>query len=143
VSRCQKSAKGEPVYLIQTYGVGHPLLSLEGTVLDQLRLRSIHGVDTPRVVIFCPEMDDITIDVANLRNRCHPAPGNPMNTNALLLSILFGSVGMGMFIYGKKQQRIIHLVAGLALMVCPYFIPNAIALAVVGVILTASPFLIP
>ena len=65
-----------------------------------------------------------------------------MDTNTLLLSILFGSLGMGFFLYGKKQQRFIPLVAGLALMVCPYFIPNTIALAVVGVILTASPFLI-
>lgn len=66
-----------------------------------------------------------------------------MDHNLLLLSILFGSVGMGLFVYGKKQQRFIPLLAGMALMVCPYFIPNAIALAVVGVILTVAPFLIP
>ena len=66
-----------------------------------------------------------------------------MNANSLLLSILFGSVGMGFCVYGKKQQRIVPLVVGMALMVCPYFIHNAIVLAVVGVILTAAPFLIP
>ena len=65
-----------------------------------------------------------------------------MDTNTLLLSLLFGSIGMGLFIYGKKQERILHLVAGMALMVCPYFIPSAIILAIVGVLLTVLPFVI-
>ena len=94
-------------------------------------------------MIFHSETDDNTSDVANLRADTVLTPENPMNPNSLLLAILFGSVGMGLFVYGKKQQHTISLVAGIALMVCPYLIHNAIALAVVGVILTAAPFLIP
>lgn len=60
----------------------------------------------------------------------------------MMLSILFGSIGMGMFVYGKKQQRVIHLAAGMALMVCPYFIPHVVALGVVGVLLVVVPFLL-
>jgi len=66
-----------------------------------------------------------------------------MDTNLLWLSLLFGSFGMGLFVYGKKQLRIPFLAAGVGLMVCPYFIPNVIVLAIVGVVLTVAPFLIP
>ncbi len=65
-----------------------------------------------------------------------------METNLLMLSVLLGSVGMGMFIYGKKQQRYVHLGAGIALMVCPYFIPSVLGLCVVGVLLIVVPFLL-
>ena len=39
--------------------------------------------------------------------------------------MLVGSVGMGLFVYGKKQRRGSHLVAGILLMVYPYFLPSA------------------
>ena len=65
-----------------------------------------------------------------------------MDTNTLLLSVLFGAVGLGLFVYGKKAERIPPLAAGIGLMVCPYFIPNVIALAVVGALLIAAPFVI-
>jgi len=60
----------------------------------------------------------------------------------LMFSVLFGSIGVGYFIYGKKQQRMIPLVAGLGLCVFPYFIPNAYAMATVGTILTAAPWIL-
>ncbi len=63
-----------------------------------------------------------------------------MDTNTLMLGVLFGSVGLGMFVYGKRQQKYLHLIAGLALMVCPYFIPGALWLAIVGVALVVLPF---
>jgi hypothetical protein len=63
-----------------------------------------------------------------------------MSPTALMMSLLLGTIGMGLFIYGKKQQQIAHLVAGVGLMVIPYFIANIIALIVVGVVLTAAPF---
>jgi len=63
-----------------------------------------------------------------------------MDTNSLLLSFLFGTIGMGMFMYGKKAGRMIPLGAGLALMLVPYFIPNLILMAVVCCLLTATPW---
>ena len=42
----------------------------------------------------------------------------------LFLSILIGSIGMALFIYGKKQTRLPQLVAGLLLMGYPYFVSN-------------------
>ena len=58
-----------------------------------------------------------------------------MSANALLASVLLGSVGLGFFVYGKRQKRWPHLVAGLALMVYPYFVPSALASVLIGVAL--------
>ena len=58
----------------------------------------------------------------------------------LLWGVLFGSVGLGFFLYGKKQERLVPLVCGLALMAYPYFMPNAAALVLMGVVLIAIPY---
>jgi hypothetical protein len=42
--------------------------------------------------------------------------------------------------YGKSSGRMVPLGAGAALLVIPYFIPNAIALLAVCCILTATPW---
>jgi hypothetical protein len=59
-----------------------------------------------------------------------------------MLSVLFGALGVGFLMYGKKAGRLVPIVAGLALMVIPYFIPNTIILLVVCAGLTAMPFLL-
>lgn len=58
----------------------------------------------------------------------------------LIWGVLFGSIGLGFFIYGKKQKMITPLVCGLSLMVYPYFMPNAISLIFLGFILAAIPY---
>ena len=58
----------------------------------------------------------------------------------LILSLLFGLIGMAMFMYGKKMQRLACLAAGLALMVCPYLIPGTLAMLLVCTALTAMPW---
>ena len=63
-----------------------------------------------------------------------------MTMNSLLFAMLFGSIGFGYFVYGKKQQRFAALLAGLALIIFPYFVSNTYALAVVGLGLMAAPF---
>jgi len=52
----------------------------------------------------------------------------------LLLSLIPGGAGFVLFVYGKKQQRWPQLVAGLALMVYPYFATTVTTLVVVGTI---------
>jgi hypothetical protein len=47
---------------------------------------------------------------------------------SLLASLLVGTVGVGLFIYGKKQLRIPQLITGIALMVYPYFVGGALAI---------------
>ena len=58
----------------------------------------------------------------------------------LLWGLLFGSIGLGFFVYGKKQRLIVPLVCGLALMVYPYFMLNAVALVLTGLALIAIPY---
>ena len=63
-----------------------------------------------------------------------------MNAGVLLWGLLFSSIGLGFFLYGRKQRAVVPLVCGLVLMIYPYFIPNVIALVAIGVVLTAVPY---
>jgi len=47
---------------------------------------------------------------------------------------------LGYFIYGKKQKAVVPLVCGVALMLFPYFVSNALLLVVIGAALTAIPY---
>lgn len=60
----------------------------------------------------------------------------------LMVSVLFSSIGAGYFVYGKKQRRVVPLLTGIALCVYPYFMSNGYAMMVVGILLTAVPWLI-
>ncbi|MGC1520820.1 MAG: hypothetical protein WA803_04705 [Steroidobacteraceae bacterium] len=64
----------------------------------------------------------------------------PLDTSSLLWGLLFGSIGLGFFIYGKKQKRVAPLVCGLVLMIFPYFISNTILLVALGIALVALPY---
>ena len=63
-----------------------------------------------------------------------------MNTSLLMWSLLFSSIGLGFFIYGKKQKAVVPLFCGLGLMVYPYFISNVILLVGIGVALIVLPY---
>ena len=61
---------------------------------------------------------------------------------ALFWGMAFGSVGVGYFVYGKKQQRLLPLLCGIGLMVFPYFVSSTLVLLVVGGLLLAAPFVL-
>jgi hypothetical protein len=63
-----------------------------------------------------------------------------LNTASLLWGLLFGSIGLGFAIYGRKQRAVVPLLCGLALMVFPYFVSNNFLLVVIGVGLMAIPY---
>jgi len=62
------------------------------------------------------------------------------NMASLLWGLLFGSIGLGFFVYGKKQGRGVPLVSGIALMAFPYFVTNSILMVVIGIVLMALPY---
>jgi hypothetical protein len=64
-----------------------------------------------------------------------------VSSNALLASILVGSVGLGFFMYGKKQRRTPHLAAGVLLMVYPYFVSSVAVMLVIAAALVALLYL--
>ncbi|MGX9463343.1 hypothetical protein ACWXWU_19225 [Shewanella sp. A14] len=47
-----------------------------------------------------------------------------MNASMMMWSVLFGAIGMGYFVYGKRQRAIVPLCIGLALIVFPYFVAS-------------------
>jgi hypothetical protein len=53
----------------------------------------------------------------------------------LLLSLVPSGIGFVLFVYGKKQQRTAHLVAGIALMVYPYFVSTALQMVLGGAVI--------
>jgi hypothetical protein len=57
--------------------------------------------------------------------------------NSLLLSLLVGSIGFVLFVYGKKQARLPHMLVGSALFVYPYFVSNLALSAAIAVALVA------
>jgi predicted membrane protein len=63
-----------------------------------------------------------------------------LNTSSLLWGLLFGSIGLGFLIYGRKQRAVVPLICGLTLMVFPYFVSNTILLVVIGIVLIAIPY---
>lgn len=65
-----------------------------------------------------------------------------MTEATLWWGLLFGSIGLGFFLYGKKQRSPIPMVCGLALMIYPYFIGNTLLLVAIGVVLMAIPYFI-
>jgi hypothetical protein len=58
----------------------------------------------------------------------------------LLWGVVFGAIGSGYFLYGKRQAALVPLACGLLLMVFPYFISNAWATVGVGAALMAIPW---
>jgi len=56
--------------------------------------------------------------------------------------VMFGSIGLGFFMYGKKQKAIIPLVSGIGLMAFPYFISNVFLLVATGIVFVVLPFVI-
>jgi hypothetical protein len=61
---------------------------------------------------------------------------------ALFWGLIFGSIGLGFFMYGKRQRSPVPMVCGLVLMVYPYFVGSTLALIAIGVVLMAIPYVV-
>jgi hypothetical protein len=62
-----------------------------------------------------------------------------MNSALLLWGVVFSSIGLGYFVYGKKQENPLVRYTGVALMLFPYFIDSSTLLVMVGLALMALP----
>ena len=60
------------------------------------------------------------------------------DANSLLASLVVSSIGTVAFIYGKRQSRIPHMVAGGVLCIYPYFITDVLLMGGVAVLLLAA-----
>lgn len=65
-----------------------------------------------------------------------------MSASNMMLAVIFGAIGMGFAMYGKKTQNYFFLLVGIVEMVYPYASPNPWVTLIIGIILTAMPFII-
>ncbi|BBL20921.1 MULTISPECIES: hypothetical protein [Acinetobacter] len=63
-----------------------------------------------------------------------------MTATQLLLGVLFSSIGLGYFLYGRKQSMTVPLVCGLILIIFPYFVENLFLLGGIGLVLAVLPY---
>jgi hypothetical protein len=62
--------------------------------------------------------------------------------SALIIGLIAGAIGTGYFIYGKRQQKFVPMLAGLMLGIYPFFTENPLLLVLIGAALMAAPFMI-
>ena len=65
-----------------------------------------------------------------------------MDENTLLIGLITGSIGLGYFVYGKKQERFVAMISGAGLCVLPYCTGNIAAIIVISLVLLAAPFIL-
>lgn len=58
--------------------------------------------------------------------------GLEFSPGSLFASMIIGTIGLSVFLYGKKQQRLPQLIAGMALMGYPYFVTNVVWMCAVA-----------
>jgi len=58
-----------------------------------------------------------------------------LDPNWLVLSLVPSGIGFVLFVYGKKQTRWPHLIAGLILMIYPYFATSIVSLVSIGALI--------
>ncbi len=54
---------------------------------------------------------------------------NLLNTNFLFASLFWGSVGVGYFIYGKRQQAIAPMIGGVLMVAISFFVGSALLMS--------------
>ena len=63
-----------------------------------------------------------------------------ISAHSLIASLIWGAVGMGFFIYGKKQQSMVPLFGGLLVIGVSYFIDSALYMSLAALGLIAGVF---
>jgi LPXTG-motif cell wall-anchored protein len=61
-----------------------------------------------------------------------------MDTSLLMWSGLFSLIGSAVFLYGRRQRRGAPTIAGVALMVYPYFVSTTLGVVGIGALLLAG-----
>lgn len=65
-----------------------------------------------------------------------------MDGTELLWGLLFGSIGLGYVLYGRRQSKPVPFLCGLALMGFPYLVESKLALVLIGGSLSAIPYFV-
>ncbi|MDX1757102.1 MAG: hypothetical protein R3175_13655 [Marinobacter sp.] len=62
-----------------------------------------------------------------------------METATLVWGLIFSAIGIGYFIYGRRQSNLAVRWCGLALILFPYLVTNPLVMVAIGVALMLAP----
>ena len=57
---------------------------------------------------------------------------------SLLASLLVSSVGFVLLVYGRRMSRLPHGLAGLVMLIFPYFVPGVFPVLALGAVIAAA-----
>lgn len=63
---------------------------------------------------------------------------NLFSPSFLFASLIWGSIGVGYFIYGKKQQSLIPMVGGILMIAASYFVGSALLMSLICIALIVA-----
>jgi hypothetical protein len=78
----------------------------------------------------------------NCSDRAYILSLDPLNTNSLFASLVWGSVGLGYFIYGKKQSSWVAMIGGALMMASSYFVGSMLLMSLVCAGLIAAVYVL-
>ena len=64
------------------------------------------------------------------------------NKGSIIAMIVFSIIGMGYLAYGKKSQQLLMVICGIGLMGYSYFIDGTLYVILIGLVLSALPFVL-
>ena len=67
---------------------------------------------------------------------------NIFDAKFLFASLLWGSIGVGYFIYGKKQQEIVPLLGGVAMVAVSFLVGSALLMSLISLALIGAVHLL-
>jgi hypothetical protein len=68
-------------------------------------------------------------------------PESEMFTASFLFaSLIWGSIGVGYFIYGKKQQSLPAMVGGLVMVGVSYFVSSALLMSLISILVIVAVY---
>jgi hypothetical protein len=65
-----------------------------------------------------------------------------MDPAYLFAALVWGSIGLGFFIYGKKKKSMVHMAGGVLLMGISYLVKTPLSLSCVSLVLIAGIYLV-
>jgi hypothetical protein len=65
---------------------------------------------------------------------------NLFDPSFLFASLIWGSIGVGYFIYGKKQQSFIPMIGGILMIVVSYFVSSALLMSLICILLIVAVY---
>ena len=67
---------------------------------------------------------------------------NLFSPSFLFASLIWGSIGAGYFIYGKKQQSLPAMVGGIAMVAVSYFVGSALTMSLICILLMVAVYML-